>query len=143
MPKKIYHVNLTADEKADLQTLIGKGKTAARKITRARILLLADVGKKDDEIMASLQTGRSTVERTRKKFIEGGVACAINEKPRPGGQCKLDAKAEATLIALACSDAPEGRSSWTMQLLADRLVDMGMVDSISDETVRRYLKKTT
>lgn len=142
MPKKIYHVNLTADEKADLQTLIGKGKTAARKITRARILLLADVGKKDDAIMASLQTGRSTVERTRKKFIEGGVAWAINEKPRPGGQHKLDAKAEATLIALACSDAPEGRSSWTMQLLADQLVDMGMVDSISDETVRRYLKKT-
>ena len=143
MPKKIYHVNLTADEKADLQTLIGKGKTAARKITRARILLLADAGKKDDDIMASLQTGRSTVERTRKKFIEGGVAWAINEKPRPGGQHKLDTKAEATLIALACSDAPEGRSNWTMQLLADRLVDMGMVDSISDETVRRYLKKTT
>lgn len=143
MPKKIYHVNLTADEKADLQTLIGKGKAAARKITRARILLLADAGKKDDEIMSSLQTGRSTVERTRKKFIEGGVRWAINEKPRLGGQHKLDAKAEATLIALACSDAPEGRSNWTMQLLADRLVDMGMVDSISDETVRRYLKKTT
>ena len=93
MPKKIYHVTLTADEKADLQTLIGKGKTAARKITRARILLLVDAGKKDEEIMSSLQTGRSTAERTRKKFIEGGVRWAINEKPRPGGQHKLDAKA--------------------------------------------------
>jgi transposase len=142
MPKKLYHVNLTVEEKAELHNLIRKGKSAARKITRARILLLADTGKKDDEIMASLQTARSTVERTRKQFIEGGVEWAINEKPRPGGQPKLDAKAEATLIALACSDAPTGQSQWTMQLLADRLVELDVVDSISDETVRRYLKKT-
>lgn len=142
MPKKIYHVDLNVEEQDFLQQLIGKGKAPARKITRARILLLADVGKKDDEIMAALQTGRSTVERTRKKFIEGGVDFAINERPRLGGKPMLDAKAEATLIALACSNAPAGRSEWTMQLLADRLVEMGVVERISDETVRRYLKKT-
>lgn len=142
MPKKIYHVDLNVEEQDFLQQLIGKGKAPARKITRARILLLADVGKKDDEIMAALQTGRSTVERTRKKFIEGGVDFAISERPRLGGKPMLDAKAEATLIALACSNAPAGRSEWTMQLLADRLVEMGVVERISDETVRRYLKKT-
>ena len=142
MPKKIYHVTLTKEEKKDLQTFIGRGKASARKITRARILLLAHEGKKDQEIIDGLQVGRATVERMRKKFIEGGVDFAIHERPRPGGRPKLDAKAEATLIALACSDAPEGRSVWTMQLLADRLVEMGLVESISDETVRRYLKKT-
>jgi transposase-like protein len=82
------------------------------------------------------------VERIRKRFIDGGVEYAINERPRLGGKFKLDTKAEATLIPLACSDAPDGRSQWTMQLLANRLIEMGIVDSISDETVRRYLKKT-
>lgn len=142
MPKKIYHVNLTPEERGDLQTLLRKGQTSARKLTRVRILLLADEGKADQAIMDSLQVGRATVERIRKKFIEDGVEWAIHERPRPGGARKLAAKAEATLIALACSDAPAGRSQWTMQLLADRLVEMGVVESISDETVRRYLKKT-
>ena len=112
-------------------------------MTRARILLLASQGKKDDVIVESLGVGRATVERIRKKFIDGGVEYAINERRRIGPAFKLDVKAEATLIALACTDAPDGRSQWTMQLLADRLVEMGIVDdSISDETVRRYLKKT-
>ena len=142
MPKKLYHVNLTQEEREDLQRLIKKGKDSARKMTRARILLLASQGKKDEVIVESLQVGRATVERIRKKFIDGGVDYAINELPRVGGKFKLDAKGEATLIALACSDAPTGRSQWTMQLLADRLVDMGIVDTIADETVRRYLKKT-
>jgi len=143
MPKKRYHVNLTSTERDDLQLFLKKGKESSRKLTRVRILLLADAGKKDREIMESLQTSRPTVERTRQKFVEGGVEWAINERPRPGSQLKLDEKAEATLIALACSDAPDGRSQWTIQLLADRLVEMGVVESISDETVRRYLKKTT
>lgn len=142
MPRKIYHVNLNEAERAELCKLVKKGKRAARTITRARILLLADQGHKDEEIIKSLQVGRATVERIRKKFIEGGMEFAINERPRLGGKPMLDNKAEATLIALACSDAPEGRSEWTMQLLADRLVEMGVVDRISDETVRRYLKKT-
>lgn len=143
MPKKIYHVTLTDEEEKTLKTLVRKGKASARKITRARILLLAHDGKKDREIIDGLQVGRATVERIRKRFIEGGVEFAINERPRPGGKHKLDTKAEATLIALACSDGPEGRSVWTMQLLADRLVELGLVESISDETVRRYLKKMT
>lgn len=142
MPKKLYHVNLTQEEREELQILVKKGKDAARKITRARILLLASQNKTDDVIVESLEVGRATVERIRKRFIDGGVEAAINERPRLGGKFKLDTKAEATLIALACSDAPEGRSQWTMQLLADRLVEMGIIDSISDETVRRYLKKT-
>jgi len=142
MPKKLYHVDLTIPERDQLHNLIKKGKDSARKITRARILLLASQGQQDAQIAASLQVGRATVERIRKKFVEGGVEYAITERPRPGGRLKLDAKAEATLIALACSDAPDGRSQWTMQLLADRLIEMGVVAGISDETVRRYLKKT-
>ena len=118
MPKKIYHVNLTSEEKDELKSLVRKGQTSARKITRARILLLANDGKKDKEIVDSLQVGRATVERIRKRFIDGGVEFTLTEKHRPGGKLKLDAKAEATLIALACSDAPEGRVTWTMQLLA-------------------------
>ena len=97
----------------------------------------------DGEVAAALHVGVSTVERTRRKCVDGGVAFALGERPRPGGQRKLDGKGEATLIALACSDPPEGHTAWTMQLLADRLVELGVVDTISDETVRRVLKKVT
>jgi len=143
MPKKIYHVTLTKEEREALETMLRKGKASARELTRVRILLLANRGDKDKEIVASLGVGQATVERIRKKFVEGGVEYAIKEKPRPGGKAKLDDKGQATLVALACSDAPEGANTWTLQMLADRLVELNIVDSISDESVRRYLKKTT
>ena len=135
-------VDLTADEPAGLLALRHKGVAPARKLTRARILLLADEGGTDREIAAALHVHPATVERTRRRFVEGGVERALSERPRPGGRPKLDGKQEAYLIALACSRAPEGRAQWTMQLLADRLVELRVVDAISDETVRRTLKKT-
>lgn len=139
---KRYIVDPTADERAGLLALLNKGVAPARKLTRARILLLAAEGGTDREIAAALHVHPATVERTRRRFVEGGVERALSERPRPGGRPKLDGKQEAHLIALACSRAPEGRAQWTMQLLADRLVELRVVDAISDETVRRTLKKT-
>ena len=96
----------------------------------------------DDAIAHALHIGTATVERLRKRFIEGGVAAALSDRPRPGGQRKLDGAAEATLVAWTCSTPPDERVRWTMQLLADKLVALNVVESISDETVRRTLKKT-
>jgi transposase len=142
MPKKQYQIHLTDEERSSLTGLLKKGTIAARKLARAQILRLADAGKQDAEIAESVGVGLSTVERTRKKYVEGGLEHALNEAPRPGGKPKLDEKQEAYLIALTCSTPPDDRVCWTMQLLADRLVQVGIVDDISDETVRRTLKKT-
>lgn len=142
MPKKQYVVKLTDEERKHLITLSRKGAIAARILARAHILRLADEGKQDAEIAAVLGIGLSTVERTRKKYVEEGLEAALKERPRPGVNPKLDENHEADLIALTCSTPPEDRVKWTMQLLADRLVTLGIVDEISDETVRRPLKKT-
>jgi transposase len=139
---KRYLVKLTRRERADLLALLNKGIASARKLTRARILLAADEHKTDAEIATALHVHPATVERTRRRFVDGRVAGALGEKPRPGGRPKLDGKQEAFLVALACSKAPAGRAHWTMQLLADRLIELGLVAAISDETVRRTLKKT-
>ncbi len=141
MPKKIYIVDLTKEERAYLLDFIKSDKKSARKLTRARILLLADEGKPDSEIAAALHTGPATVYRTRQRFVTGNVAGALNEQPRPGGQKKLDEKGEAVLETLAHSKPPDGRKRWTLQLLADRLVQLNVVDSLSYETVRQELKK--
>jgi transposase len=138
---KIYVVDLTEEERTFLLNLIKSGNNSARKINRARILLLADEDRKDREIAEALHTSVSTVQRTRQRFVEGNLERALNEDPRPGGQKKLDGKGEAVLLALSRSEPPAGRKKWTMQLLADRLVELKTVDSISDETVRRELKK--
>ena len=137
-----YIVDLIENERGALLALLGKGVAAARKLTRARILLLADAGRSDQEIAAALHVHALTVARTRRRLVEGGMERALNEQPRPGGRRKLDDKQEAHLIALACSVPPGGRARWTLQLLADRLVELALVDAISDETVRRTLKKT-
>ena len=142
MPAKKYIVDLTSEERQKLLELTRKGKQSVRKIRRARILLKADQGWKDREIMAALDTSSTTVERTRKRFVEGGLEKALNEDPRPGQRRKLDGRGEAHLIALACSQAPAGHSHWTLRLLADELVELGVVESISHETVRQTLKKT-
>lgn len=142
MPKKKYLVDLSQQERQSLHQLLRSGKHSARKLTRARILLQAADGCTDDQIACALSVGRVTVERTRQRFVEAGLA-ALDDKPRPGKKPKLSAKAEARLIAEACSKAPNGRSHWTMQLLADRLVELREVEAISDETVRRVLKKTS
>ena len=139
---KRYIVKLTRRERVELLGLLTKGIAPARTLTRARILLAADEHKTDAEIADALYVHPATVERTRRRFVEGRSNRALNEKPRPGGRPKLDGKQEAFLVALACSQAPSGRGHWTMQLLADRLVALGVVETISDETVRHTLKKT-
>ncbi len=141
MSAKRYVVDLTQEERETLHGLLRGGKAKARRIARAHILLLADEGKTDEAIREALHVGLSTVGRTRQRLVEGGLEWALSERPRPGAARKLDGKAEAFLIALACSGPPEGRTRWTMQLLADRLVELGVVERISDETVRCTLKK--
>jgi transposase len=139
---KRYVVALTNEERQQLLTLLRKGKGAARKVCRAQILLQADEGASDAVAAAALHVGVATVERTRKRFVEEGMEAALTERRRPGGQPKLHGKDEAFLIATACSAPPRGRQRWALQLLADRLVEVGIIDSISDDTVGRTLKKT-
>jgi transposase len=142
MPSKLYIVNLTDDERQQLLDLVKKGRASARKLSRAHILLQAHDGATDPAIAASLHVGRATVERIRKRFVEGNLDRALNEDQRAGRAPMLDDKQEAWLIATACSRPPEGQKRWTMQLLADQMVRLKQVESISDETVRRTLKKT-
>jgi transposase len=141
MSGKIYIVGLTEEERAYLLGFIKSGTKSARKLNRARILLLADEGKTDAEIVEALHTGPATIQRIRRRFVEGNLEGALNEQPRPGGDKKLDEKGEAFLETLAQSKPPEGRKRWTLQLLAERLVALRIVDSISPETVRKELKK--
>ena len=139
---KIYTVSLNDDERDHLRQLTSKGQTKARRLKRAQILLLADQGKTDQQIKDALSVSIPTIERIRKRFVLEGFEQALSEKPRKGKDPLLDGKQEAHLVALACSDAPEGRTTWTMQLLAERLVELDLVETISRETVRRTLKKT-
>jgi transposase len=135
-----YAVGLTEEERAQLDALTRKGTLSVRKVKRAQILLMADGwAHTDDEIATALTVGTSTVFRTKKAFVEEGLDAALEEAPRPGGARKLDAKQEASLVAIACSKPPEGRSRWTLTLLADELVACTELDSVSTETVRRRL----
>jgi transposase len=141
MPRKKYVVDLTAEERSTLEQLVHRGKSSARKLTRARILLQADEGLTDEEIALALTVSIATVERTRQRFVEANLE-ALNELPRPGGQRKLSGKQEAHLIAIACTPAPSGQPHWTLRLLADKVVELGFAESIARETVRQVLKKT-
>ena len=145
---KIYRVHLTGEEQEELKGLVSKGREAAYRQTHARILLLCDENQaggpmKDQDIARALKVGTATVERVRRRCVEEGLARALGRKEqlkrRPR---KLDGEGEAQLTALACSQPPGGRAGWTLQLLADRLVEREIVESISPETVRRCLKKT-
>jgi transposase len=139
---KKYTVNLTEEELEKLRTIIRAGKTKARTITRARIILMSFEGKTDKAIAHNLGVNVSTVERTRHRLATGGIDLVLNERPHPPKTRKIDGEKEAFLIATACSKAPTGNIRWTLRLLAGRLVHLGIVDSISYETVRRTLKKT-
>ena len=149
MPQKKFLVTLTADERQHLAGLLAAGKRSALTLTSARILLKADQADggpawEDARIAAALDCGVRTIERIRQRFVEQGLEAALGRKPqdRPSRERKLDGRGEARLIALACSAPPEGRQEWTMKLLADKLVELQVVDAICDETVRRVLKKT-
>jgi hypothetical protein len=147
---KKYLVTLTPEERAWLTGLVSAGKRSALTITRARILLKADQAEggpawDDARIAEALDCGTRTVERVRQRFVERGLEPALGRKPqdRPSRERKFDGAAEARLIALACSAPPGGRARWTLKLLADKLVDLEVFDSVSGETVRRVLKKTS
>lgn len=148
MSIKKYRVKLTKEEHDDLRELISQGKAAACKLVHARILLHADEASeagplKDTDIAKAVYCSRLTVERVRKRFVEEGIEFALNPKVQKRHRSKkLDGEGEAFLIATACSSAPEGRSDWTLQLLANRLIECEIVDSISAEAVRQTLKKT-
>src|SRR5438270_8477408 len=137
----IHKVCLTDEDRGKLHHLLKVGEHPARSIARGYILLLANQGKTDDEIAETLEIGRATVQRVRKRYCQKGLDHALNELPRPGAKPRLDGRQAAYLVALACSDAPEGRTCWTLQLLANKLVQLHVVQGISDETVRRVLKK--
>lgn len=147
---KKYKVTLTAEERQQLRQLVAAGKAATKKLTHARILLKADAAKggpawTDERIAEAVEVSVATVERVRQRFVELGLEAALVRKKqdRPSRERKLDGRAEARLIAVACSTPPEGRKEWTMRLLADKLVELEVVDTVSDETVRRVLKKTS
>ena len=141
---KRYIVTLTETERAELRKLISTGRGAARRLAHARILLKADQGLIDEQIAAEVEIGLATVERVRKRFVEEGLAASLDprrpDKPR---EHKIDGEVEAHLIALACSAPPEGRAHWTLRLLADKLVELEYLPSVSHETVRQTLKQTS
>ena len=136
-----YKVELNESERTHLKQMASRGETSARKVKRALVLLKADEGMTDRDIASGLLISASTVGRVRTRFVKEELDSALNERPRPGQKRKLDGRQEAHLIAIACSDAPEGHADWTIQLLADKVVAMGFAESISLETVRQILKK--
>jgi len=144
MPTK-YHVYLTTENRQELESLIRSGESSARTQTRARILLLTNENQKKkkgaEEIASVLMCSLPTITNIRKKFVEGGLENALYDQVRPGATPKITGEIEAQLTMLACSTPPEGRSRWTLQLLADRLVELKLVDSISDVAVMHRLKK--
>ena len=142
MPRKKYNINLNENEREQLLEMTSKGELKARKFKRAMILLKADEELSDPQIMTVLNVSRPTVERIRKRYVVGGLEKALNEDPRPGQKRKLDGRSEAQLIAIACTQPLAGHDHWAMRLLADKLVELEMVESISHETVRQTLKKT-
>ena len=147
MPKKRFIVTLSPAERDQLEAMVSKGKRAACRIKHANILLAADENgpnMKDDAIATALRCHRNTVANVRQRFVEQGLDAALDRKKResPAVARKLDGRGEAKLISIACSTPPEGRAKWTMQMLADELVVLDVVESISDETVRTTLKKT-
>jgi hypothetical protein len=144
-----YRVSLTAEERAELEGLVSVGKGAARKLTHARILLLADTSqgtaRNDEGIVAALGTSLRTVERVRRRLVTEGFEAALCPRPQPArpGKIKIKGDVEQRLIQLACSDPPKGRCHWTLQLLCDEIIALGLLKSVSTETVRQALKNTT
>ena len=145
---KRFIVRLLCEERDHLESLVAKGMAAARKLTRARILLKADCSDRgpawsDEEISRALDVGTITVHRVRRDFVEGGLDGALIRRPVPRRPRLLDGQQEAHLIALACGSPPAGRCRWTLRLLADTMVELGHIDRVSHETIRRTLKKTS
>jgi transposase len=138
---KQYIINLTEYEREELIRLTTTGRHSALKMQHARILLKTDEGLADEEVAEHLDVNVRTVERVRKRCAIEGISAAVNPRKRPLKVPKIDGEAEARLVQLACSEAPNGRQRWTLRLLADKLVELDVVESISHECVRQHLKK--
>ena len=143
MSGKRYAIQLTTEEREQLNRLVRGGKHAARILTRARVLLKLDEGWNVPQIASALDVSDGTVYRVKRRYAAEGLDAVLHDRVQANRFRKLDDKGEAHLIALACSDAPEGHEHWTLQLLADRMVELGAVESLSYETVRLKLKKTS
>ena len=137
-----YIVKLTNKQRSELLSLVNRGECNARVIKRANILLQSDVGKIAPQIAKDLNTSQQTVYNIRKRFTNGGLESALYEKPRPGAKRKFQPQQEAYLIALACSEPPDGRERWTIRMLTNKVVELGILEEVGRETVRRTLKKT-
>jgi transposase len=140
--RKTAFVRLTPEQRNDLVDRLERVPMNGRQRRHFQILLLCDEGQTDERVAAATGASPSTVERIRKRFAREGLEAALRDKPRSGAPAKLDGKQEAMIVALACSDAPEGQAHWTARLLAHRVVELEVVESISESTVRRVLKKT-
>ena len=147
---KAYRVTLTKAERRELEGILSRGKADVRRLQHARVLLKAYESKwgphwRDAEIADAFEIAVRTVERLRKRFVEDGLELALSpyRAPRRRYKCKLDGDQEAKLIAIACSDPPEGRGRWSLRMLADKMVELEYVDQLSHDTVRQTLKKTS
>jgi putative transposase len=146
MPKKQRAVKLTPDQRHELEMFVTRGKKSAREITRARILLLTQDGRRASDIARTLRVSRGTIYNVWKKYQQkprGPLMAVLQEAPRSGRPLKLDSRVEAKVTMIACSEPPAGRARWTLHLIADKLVRLGVTDSISHESVRQLLKKTS
>lgn len=142
MGRPTRRVSLSPAERTELDALCRAGVGPKRPARRAQMLLWADEGRPRQEIAQLLHASRETVRRILDRYLDEGLATALHDRPRPGGQRRLDGKQEALVVALACSAAPEGRQRWTLRLLADKVVELGLSEQMSHETIRRVLKKT-
>ena len=146
MPRTRRAVTLTTAERGALERFVAQGKRSARAITRARILLLSNEGRKERELTEILGASRGTVYNVRKRYQQKAhrhILDLLQEEPRSGRPIKFDSRVEAKVAMIACSAPPDGRGRWTLQLIADKLVRLAVTDAISHESVRRLLKKTT
>jgi transposase len=147
MPKKKSAITLTPEERHELETFVAHGKKSAREITRARILLLAQDGRRASAIAQTLGVSRGTIynvcQKYKQKKARSPLVEVLKEEPRSGRPLTFDSRVEAKVTMLACSEPPAGRARWTLHLIADRLVTLGVTDSISHESVRQLLKKTS
>ena len=143
MAQEKFAVQLSVEDRSELERLIRSGRSSARVINRARILLKTDEGWSASQVASALDTSPRTVFRTKRRYAEEGLEGVLHDRPQANRYRKLDDRGEASLIALACSDAPDGRDHWTLRLLANKVVELGLVESLSYETVRLKLKKTS
>lgn len=143
MPRTAQPVSLTDTELSSLTTLTKRGATSARVQTRARILIMLHRGRTSDEVAIALQVGVATVFNIKRRYLAEGLSVSLHDKPRSGKPTRIDGRARAKITALACSAAPDGHARWTLRLLADKAVELGFVETISHNTVKEVLKKTS